>query len=106
MITIRAETSEDFPAVRRVNELAFEGPTEAALVDALRSGELAGAGLDVYEHEPELAPGLAELDNVVLAPHTASATFEARTAMSRLAAENVIAALEGRPLPTEVVQPE
>ena len=75
---------------------------EAALVEALRDGKIAGAGLDVYEHEPELAPGLIELDNVVLAPHTASATREARTAMSRLAAENVIAALEGRPLPSEV----
>ena len=75
---------------------------EAALVEALRDEKIAGAGLDVYEHEPELAPGLIELDNVVLAPHTASATREARTAMSRLAAENVIAALEGRPLPSEV----
>jgi glyoxylate reductase len=78
---------------------------EAALVDGLRAGEIAGAGLDVYEREPELAPGLAELDNVVLAPHTASATVEARTAMSRLAAENVIAALAGAPMPSEV-QPE
>lgn len=76
---------------------------EAALVTALRSGEIAGAGLDVYEHEPDLAPGLADLDNVVLAPHTASATREARTAMSRLAAENVIAALEGTPMPSRVV---
>jgi glyoxylate reductase len=79
---------------------------EDALVDGLRAREIAGAGLDVYEREPELAEGLSELDNVVLAPHTASATFEARSAMSRLAAENVIAALEGRPLPSEVPQPE
>ncbi len=75
---------------------------EAALVQALRAGKIAGAGLDVYEDEPDLAPGLAELDNVVLEPHTASATREARTAMSRLAAENVIAALEGRPMPSRV----
>jgi glyoxylate reductase len=75
---------------------------EAALVEALRAGKIAGAGLDVYEHEPELAPGLIELENVVLAPHTASATREARTAMSRLAAENVIAALEGREMPSMV----
>ena len=75
---------------------------ESALVAALRSGEIAAAALDVYEHEPDLAPGLRELDNVVLEPHTASATVEARTAMSRLAAENVIAALAGRPLPSEV----
>lgn len=75
---------------------------EPALVEALRSGRIGAAALDVYEHEPDLSPGLRELDNVVLAPHTASATREARTAMSRLAAENVIAALEGRPLPSEV----
>lgn len=75
---------------------------EAALVDALQAGRIGGAGLDVYEHEPELAPGLVELENVVLEPHTASATVEARTAMSRLAAENIIAALEGRPLPSPV----
>ena len=75
---------------------------EAALVDALQAGRIGGAGLDVYEHEPELAPGLVELQNVVLEPHTASATLEARTAMSRLAAENIIAALEGRPLPSQV----
>lgn len=75
---------------------------EPALVEALRAGQIGAAALDVYEREPDLAPGLRELDNVVLAPHTASATREARTAMSRLAAENVIAALEGRPLPSEV----
>ena len=75
---------------------------EAALVEALHAGRIGGAGLDVYEHEPELAPGLAELENVVLEPHTASATVEARTAMSRLTAENIIAALEGRPLPSQV----
>ena len=75
---------------------------EAALVEALRADAIRGAALDVYEREPELAEGLAELDNVVLAPHTASATVEARTAMSRRAAENIIAALEGRPLPSEV----
>jgi glyoxylate reductase len=75
---------------------------EAALVEALRAGEIGAAALDGYEHEPELAPGLRDLQNVVLEPHTASATVEARTAMSRLAAENVIAALEGRPLPSEV----
>jgi glyoxylate reductase len=76
---------------------------EAALVEALQTGRIRGAGLDVYEREPELAEGLAELDNVVLEPHTASATDEARTAMSRLAAENLIAGLGGRPLPSAVV---
>ena len=57
---------------------------EAALVDALRAGLIAGAGLDVFEHEPEVHPGLLELDNVVLIPHLGSAT-ETREAMARLA---------------------
>jgi glyoxylate reductase len=83
---------------------------EAALVEALRSGTIAGAGLDVYEHEPEVHPGLLELDQVVLAPHLGSATVETRTAMANLAAENVIAVLNGSRPPTpvnpEVLPPE
>jgi len=75
---------------------------EAALVRALRSGEIAGAGLDVYEHEPQLAPGLADLDNVVLIPHLGSATIETRTAMGVLAAENALAVLSGQDPPTPV----
>jgi glyoxylate reductase len=70
---------------------------EAALVDALRGGRLAGAGLDVYEREPEVHAGLLGLDNVVLAPHLGSATIETRTAMADLAARNVIEVLAGRP---------
>jgi glyoxylate reductase len=98
-----AELDAMKPGAILVNTARGPVVEEAGLVQALRDEKIAGAGLDVYEHEPELAPGLVELDNVVLAPHTASATYEARTAMSRLAAENVIAALEGRPLPSEVV---
>jgi glyoxylate reductase len=75
---------------------------EAALVDALRSGEIAGAGLDVYENEPEVHPGLLELDNVVLLPHLGSATIETRTAMGVLAAKNAIAVLKGEQPPTPV----
>ncbi|MDP2720954.1 MAG: D-glycerate dehydrogenase [bacterium] len=75
---------------------------EVALVEALKSKKIAGAGLDVYEHEPDLTPGLSELPNVVLTPHTASATNEARSAMSRIAAENIIAALEGKQPPNLV----
>jgi glyoxylate reductase len=72
---------------------------EAALVDALARGAIAGAGLDVFEHEPEVHPGLLELENVVLLPHLGSATIETRTAMGVLAARNVIAVLNGeRPL--------
>ena len=68
---------------------------EAALVEALKSGEIKGAGLDVYEAEPKAAPGLADLSNTVLTPHTASATEETRGAMSELAAKNIIAVLKG-----------
>ena len=68
---------------------------EAALVDALKAGKIAGAGLDVYENEPETHPGLLELDNVVLLPHLGSATIETRTAMGVLAAENAVAVLKG-----------
>ena len=70
---------------------------EAALVDALRDGPLAGAGLDVYEREPALAPGLLDLRNVVLLPHIGSATRETRTRMALLAARNAHAVLTGHP---------
>ncbi len=68
----------------------------AALARALEEGPLFAAGLDVYEQEPEVPPALTRLENVVLAPHVGSATTEARNGMARLAAENVIAVLEGR----------
>lgn len=69
---------------------------EAALVDALRAQSIAGAGLDVYEEEPKMAPGLSELDNALLLPHLGSATHATRSAMSRLAAANLLAVLDGR----------
>jgi glyoxylate reductase len=75
---------------------------ETALVAALRSGAIAGAGLDVYEHEPLLAPGLAELDNAVLIPHLGSATIETRAAMATLAARNTVAVLTGQPALTPI----
>lgn len=72
---------------------------EAALVAALERGVIGGAGLDVYEHEPEAHPGLRELDNVVLLPHIASAGLATRDAMGQLAVDNVLAVLGGgRPL--------
>ncbi len=78
---------------------------ETALVQALRDGELAGAALDVYEEEPELAPGLTELKNVTLAPHIASATVETRTRMAVMAAENLLAGLKGEK-PPNLINPE
>lgn len=76
---------------------------EAALVEALRSGTIAAAGLDVYEHEPHVHPGLLELTNVFLLPHLGSATREDREWMTRLAVDNVIAALRREPVPHRVV---
>ncbi len=78
---------------------------EAALVGALKAGTIKGAALDVYENEPNLAPGLAELPNVVLTPHTASATIEARGAMAVLAAQAVLDVLAGKP-PVNLVNKE
>ena len=69
---------------------------EAALVAALREGRIAGAGLDVFENEPDVHPGLIDLDNVVLVPHLGSATLETRSAMAELAARNVVEVLAGR----------
>ena len=68
---------------------------EAALRDALKAGTIKGAGIDVWEHEPELTPGLSELENIIITPHTASATEETRQRMGELAAQNIIVALEG-----------
>ena len=75
---------------------------EAALVKALRDGTIAGAGLDVYEDEPSLAPGLAELENITITPHIASASVETRGKMSKIAAQNIIEFLEGRTPPNVV----
>ncbi len=73
---------------------------EKALVEALKSGQIAGAGLDVYEHEPKLTPGLTELSNVVLSPHVGSATIETRTKMADLSVKNLLAGLRGERPPT------
>lgn len=78
---------------------------EAALVEALKARRIEGAGLDVYENEPMLAPGLAALDNAVLLPHVGSATVETRAKMARMAAENLLSALRGE-RPAHVVNPE
>ncbi len=76
---------------------------EAALVEALREGRIGAAGLDVYEHEPRLTPGLVELENAVLLPHLGSATHETRQEMGRMVARNVIAVLNNQEPPNPVV---
>ena len=83
---------------------AARGPVvdEAALVRALKEGWIAGAGLDVFEDEPKIHPGLPPLKNVVLAPHIASASFDTRVAMAALAIRNCLAVLDGKPPLTPV----
>ena len=73
---------------------------ETALADALRSGEIFAAGLDVFEKEPEVAAALLELENAVVIPHLGSATVDTRDAMGNLAVDNVFAALDGSKPPT------
>ena len=70
--------------------------------ESLREGRIAGAGLDVYEHEPRVHPELLELENVVLLPHLGSATVETRTAMAMLAADNALAVLSGERPPAPI----
>ncbi|HXH04043.1 MAG TPA: D-glycerate dehydrogenase, partial [Candidatus Competibacteraceae bacterium] len=91
------------PGAFLINTARGDVVDEQALVQALRSGHLGGAGLDVYEHEPRVAPGLLELDNVVLLPHLGSATTETREAMGMKVVDNVLAFFEGREPPDRVV---
>jgi glyoxylate reductase len=83
---------------------AARGPIvdEAALVKALSQGWIAGAGLDVFEEEPKIHPGLLPLKNVTLAPHIASASLDTRLAMATLAVRNCLAVLDGKPAITPV----
>lgn len=75
---------------------------EAALITALQAGQIAGAGLDVYEFEPQVPEALIGMENVTLLPHLGTAALEVREAMGRMALENCIAFAEGRPLPNTV----
>ncbi len=78
---------------------------EQALVKALKEKWIFGAGLDVYEHEPEISDELKKLDNIILQPHSASGTIETRTKMATTAAENMIAGLKGE-IPPNCVNTE
>jgi glyoxylate reductase len=92
-------STQQFEAMRRSAILVntSRGPVidEAALVEALNAKKIAGAGLDVYEREPAVHPGLIALPNVVLAPHIASATVRTRSEMSAMAARNMATAVRG-----------
>ena len=83
---------------------ASRGPVveEAALVRALQEGWIAGAGLDVFEEEPKVHPGLLSQTNVVMAPHIGSASLDTRIAMATLAVRNCLAVLDGKPPITPV----
>ena len=107
--TTHAFGAAEFKAMKRSAYLinTSRGPVvdEAALVDALKSGEIAGAGLDVYEKEPILHEGLYDCENAVIIPHLGSATLETRGKMASIAATNIIARLHGE-RPPNCVNPE
>jgi glyoxylate reductase len=101
------------PQLRKMKPLSYiintaRGPiiNEEALAQALKEGWIAGAGLDVFEEEPAINEELVKLDNVVLTPHIASATWEARIQMARMAAESVIDVLINKKAPRYIVNKE
>jgi glyoxylate reductase len=117
-VSLHVPLTEETRYLIRGPELALMKPTaylintargpvvdEQALVDTLKAGKIAGAGLDVYENEPALCPGLAELENVVLLPHVGSATVETRVSIGALAVKNLMAGLGGE-APPNLVNPE
>ena len=91
------------PGAYLVNTARGDVVDEAALVEALRGRKLAGAGLDVFEREPQVAESLVAMENVVLLPHLGSATTETRVAMGMRALENLRLFFEGKPLRDRVV---
>jgi glyoxylate reductase len=93
------------PSAYLINTSRGPAVDEQALLAALQAGQIAGAALDVYEHEPALTPGLTLLDNVILLPHVGSATLETRTRMASMAAQNLIAGLDGQK-PPNLINPE
>lgn len=101
----RAALAKMKPTAYLINTSRGPVVDEAALVEALQAGQIAGAGLDVYEDEPRMARGLAECPTAVLLPHLGSATHATRAAMSRMAAENLLAVLNGK-RPAHLVNPD
>jgi glyoxylate reductase len=93
------------PSAFLINTARGRVVDEEALVIALKTGRIAGAGLDVYEHEPKIDPELLKLGNVVLAPHIGSATAETRMEMVRVAAQNLLASIDGQ-RPPNLINPE
>ena len=91
------------PSAYLINTARGEIVDEAALADALGAGRLAGAGLDVFEHEPKVEPKLLTLNNVALLPHLGSSTIEARTGMGKKVIANIQAHIDGQPLPDRVM---
>lgn len=100
-----AELARMKPTATLVNIARGGIVDDAALVEALREGRIAAAGLDVYENEPALNPGLLTLSNVALTPHIGSATRSSRVGMAMLAASNLAAWAAGEPLPAPVALP-
>ena len=94
-----AELARMKPTAVLINTSRGAVVDEAALINALRMGRIAAAGLDVYAHEPSIPPALRDMDNVVCLPHLGSATAETRLRMGRMAVENLLAALAGREPP-------
>ncbi len=115
IVTIHAPLTPDTRHLIGARELSRMKPTsflintargpivdEGALVEALMSGTIAGAGLDVYEEEPALHPALARLQQAVLLPHIGSATLQARVSMGLICLDNIRAVLDGRPAPNQI----
>ena len=93
------------PSAFIINTARGEIIREGDLVKALEERKIAGAGLDVFEHEPKIHPGLLKMDNVVILPHIGSASMETRTKMGLIAAENLISFFKGQ-LPPNCLNPE
>ena len=90
-----AELRQMKPTAYLINTARGAHVDEQALVDALQNGTIAGAAMDVYEHEPQISPELLRLDNVVLSPHTGTGTWEGRIAMCHNVEDNILAYIEG-----------